>query len=160
MTPASGVDVSRRPIQLHWAGGQVVVTPEDESRFVLAAGAAITACQNAVAIEHYLHQFKDQFLTPLHEWCEEQKAHVQSCYVAPLTTIFIKVFVVTRSERYDFALSDLIADLESQLGKKGWRADILQIAAKSPEEIRVFFDPLESILVYHDGQRTAASAEG
>jgi hypothetical protein len=50
----SSVQSSNKPIQLQWNGGAVVITPEDEDRFVKEAQWAVTACQGVLSFErHY-----------------------------------------------------------------------------------------------------------
>lgn len=148
------------PIQLHYAGGQVVVTPEDQDRFVLASQHAVSACQNAVLLGRVADQFRTQFLGKLIEWCKSHRDRVRACYVPfPSCGCTIKVFVVARSETFDFVLSDWIADLEVECDSAGWPSDILQIASGLPEELQVFFDPEQSIQVCDDGNGSTASAK-
>jgi hypothetical protein len=102
-----------------------------------------------------------QFLDRLRAWCEEKGDRIQGCFV-PFRghDRCIKVFVVGTNSRFDFSLSDSIADLEAELIRAGWPCDILQVAATAPEELRNFFDPEHSIQVCGDGNRDAASREG
>jgi hypothetical protein len=159
MTAATAI--SKGPIQLHYAGGQVVVTPEDQDRFVLASQHAVSACQNAVVLGRLINQFRTEFLGKLHEWCKDHSGSVRACYVPfPSCGCTIKVFIVARSETFDFELSDLIADLEMEYDSAGWPCDILQIATGLPEELQVFFDPEQSIQVCDDGNGSTASAQG
>jgi hypothetical protein len=89
-----------------------------------------------------------ELLGRLHQWCNEQRDRVQACYLPlPISGQCIKVFVVARGNRFDFALSDSIAALELELDDAGWPCDILQIATGAPEELQAFFDPTESIQV-------------
>jgi hypothetical protein len=148
---------SKGPIQLHYTGGQVVVTPEDQDRFVLGVSQAITACQNEVAGRRFLEQFKNQLLHELCKWCVKHGDRVQSCYLPfPIGGECIKVFVVTKSPIFDFVLSDAIAQLEIDLDGQNWPCDILQIAAETPEEFLAFFDPQYSLQVYGDGDGCTA----
>lgn len=146
---------SKGPIQLHYSGGQVIVTPEDEDRFVLASRQAVSACQSAFVFERAINQFKSEFLDRLHKWCLEHKSSVRACYVPfPSSGCAIKVFMVARSGEFDFELSDLIAGLEIDCESAGWSCDILQIATGSPDELQVFFDPDQSLQVFDDGNGT------
>ena len=146
---------SAGPIQLSHDGGQVVVTPQDHDRFVMAAGQAVTACQAHVAARVFLERFQDDFLTRLFGWCEEHRDSVEACYVPLPPAACFKVFVIAKAQRFDIALSDEIASLELELDDRGWPSDILQIAASHPEEMLAFFDPDASIQVFGDGQRGA-----
>ncbi|MEI8374881.1 MAG: hypothetical protein WCJ35_18820 [Planctomycetota bacterium] len=148
---------ARGPIQLSYNAGRVVVTPEDQDRFVLASQLAVAACQSAVANEKIAKMFGDEFLCPLHKWCLEHKTHVSQCYV-PWERYgnCIKVFVVIRSKKFDFVLNDAISELEGQFIDAGWLCDILQITSGTPEELQAFFDPDNSLQVYADGHTTPA----
>jgi hypothetical protein len=149
------------PVQLHYDCGQVVVTPQDEDRFVLAARQAVSACQGAVVVDRLVNQFKTDFLARLHRWCIEHQASVQGCYVPypPSCGCAIKVFIVARAVAFDLDLSDAIADLELDLDSAGWPSDVLQIATGGLEELQVFFDPEQSIQVCDNGNGSTASAK-
>jgi hypothetical protein len=149
------------PVQLHYKAGQVVITAEDEDRFVMGSFQAVSACQNAIARDRFVAQFRNDFLNRLYNWCRNNSRNVLRCYV-PFGSYgeCIKVFVVNGSARFDFNLSDSIADLELELADAGWPCDILQIASGTPEEIRAFFDPAQSIQVFGDGIGEPASREG
>jgi hypothetical protein len=121
---------------------------------------AVLACQSAIAFDRFMDQFKSEILAHLCEWCKAHKDLVRACYVPmPFGAPCIKVFIVGRSERFDFGLSDLIADLEQDRSATSWPCDILQIPSGSPEELRTFFDPGRSILVYEDGDCGTAPSE-
>jgi len=155
----STVVTAKRPIQLHYKGGEVVVTPEDQDRFVIASQYAVSACQNQLAADRFVREFSGQFLKVLLEWCKRHQEQVQACYVPiPVSGSCIKVFVVSNSSKFDFALSDLIADLELDFCKNGWPCDILQIGSGEPDELRAFFAPEQSIQVCGDGNANPASA--
>ncbi len=157
---STSISATKGPIQLHYDAGQVVVTPEDQDRFVMVSRQAVSACQNALAGERFLKQFKDDFLGQLHNWCLEQHGLVDQCYVSfSHTWGYIKVFVVAKSAKFDFALSDSIADLEAKLLDLDWPCDILQIASGAPEELQVFFNPEQSIQVFTDGNTGGASSK-
>lgn len=144
-----------RPIQLKWDAGTVVITPEDENRFVKESKWAVTACQNQLAAERFVEQFKSEFLARVHEWCQEHDDRVLAAYVA-LTSQHLQVFVVSRLGRYDFSLSDDVSDLESELFEKNWPCEIVQIPAGSIESLQTFFDPERSIEVYGDAIGTVS----
>ena len=123
---APTTSASKGPIQLRYNGGQVVVTPDDQDRFVMASRQAVSACQNALAVTRLVEQFKSELLGRLHQWCAHHAGQVQSCYVPFLESgSCINAFIVAKSAKFDFALSDAIADLEvaldeakQRLGKK------------------------------------------
>jgi hypothetical protein len=149
---------TKRPIQLKWDHGAVVITPQDNDKFVMASQRAVAACQGMYAFDRFIEQFKSVFLARLREWCEQHGEHVNACYVPYPFLSTLKVFIVARSPKYDFTLSDPIADLELELDRKGWPSDIVQLSAGSVEDLYAFFDYPESIQVYGDGSRS--SSEG
>jgi hypothetical protein len=151
---SSGLPVqSNRPIQLRHDGGQVVITPEDQDRFVKDAGWAVTACQGVFAVEKMLEHFTGDFLKRLSVWCEAHRDRIYACYV-PFPSQSTRVFVISASPSFDFGLSDLISDLEMDLAKSNWVADVLQLPSSSPEMLRSFFDPSRSFQVYGNADRT------
>jgi hypothetical protein len=139
--------VEPKPIQLRWDDGKVVVTPEDEDRFIQEAGWAVRACQQKLAQDRFVEQFKNEFLLALHGWCESHSDRVRDCYVVP-GSAWISVFIVTSAPGYDFDLSDAVADLEMALFEKKWPADVLQIPNAGPESLQTFFDREKAIQVY------------
>lgn len=152
---------TKGPIHVRYDGGQVVVCPEDEDRFVMASGHVVSACQCMIAANRVLDQFKEDFLPHLHNWCAARASQVRACYVPFLSSgVCMKVFVVARSEVFDFDLSDAIAELEMELHRKKWPCDILQVSAGSLEELQAFFNPEQSIQVFGDGDSDAAPREG
>jgi hypothetical protein len=121
--------------------------PEDHDRFVIESQRAVTASQNGLAAEGPWQKFTDEFLAPIHQWCQEHQDRVVGCYV-PFPKDHLQVFVVRRSDRYDFTLGDGLADLEMNLFEKQWPSDINQI---SHGHLETFFDPAASIQVYGNG---------
>src|SRR5258708_25252478 len=72
----------RGPVQLRFDGGKVVVTPEDQDRFVLAADRAVEACQMMNAGLQLRQRFAEEFLARIFQWCQEHADRVNDCYVA------------------------------------------------------------------------------
>jgi len=151
--------VQKGPILLHHAAGQVVATPEDQDRFVMAFRQAVSACQDPLAAKRFGEQLQTQFLPTLYEWCRANRERLSACYVPFRSpTSCLKVFVVANSATFDFQLSDAIADLELRLEDMRWPCDILQVNADRPEELQAFFDPKESLQVF-DGNRDTTPRE-
>ncbi len=144
-------------IRLSSAGGNVLVTPDDEDRFVLTAQSAVRACQAHHQSAEAIKMFKLEFLRPLMEWCQGQAARVHACYV-PVPVDYVQVFVVGASPRYDFALGRELAKLEARLADAGWRVNVLQIPRSDDEELKTYFDPEGALLVY--AQLEAAQGQG
>jgi hypothetical protein len=122
--------------------------PEDQDRVVNEAQRALLASQNGLAAERFWRQFVDEFLTPIHQWCHEHHDRVEACYV-PFPKDHLRVFVVRRSQRYDFTLSEGLSGMEMDLFEKGWESEINQIPRG---RLEMFFDPAASIQIYGNGR--------
>jgi len=155
----ASADPVAKPLQLHWNSGKVLVTPQDNDRFVVEAKMAIASCQGVVAFDRFWQQFQEDFLTRLYKWCEQYQSQVRACYVPFPTGADIPVFVIGSSERFDFNLNDHISDLELELDQVGWRADIVQLPLASPETFSSFFKLSGSIQVYGDGEGTRSESQ-
>lgn len=105
------------------------------------------AGQNGLAFERFWLQFVDEFLPAIRDWCQAHMDHVAACYV-PFPTDHARVFVVTRSQSYDFTLSEDLTDLEMDLFDKQWPCEILQIPDGPRCHLQSFFGPAASIQVY------------
>lgn len=147
MTSIPQQSTEGQPIQLGWDGPKVAVAPGDHDRFVKEVQRAVLVGQNGLAIERFWQQFTDEFLPAIHHWCEEHKDRVAACFV-PFPKDHVKVFVVRRSQTYDFTLSDDLSDLEMDLFEKQWPSEILQIPRGYLES---YFDPGASIQIYGNG---------
>jgi hypothetical protein len=145
---AATLSTNKGPIQLHYNAGQVVVTPEDQDRFVVASRLAVTACQSAAIADRAINELKKHFFGKLHEWCRANHKSVLACYAPFPSDNCLKVFVVAKSATFDFRLSDSIADLETEFYSDGWPCDILQISSGEDSDLQVFFDPEQSIKVF------------
>jgi hypothetical protein len=135
------------PVQLRFDDGKVVVTPEDQDRFVLAADSAVSACQMMNAGLELRRRFTDEYLTRVFQWSQQHADGIQSVYVA-FQDVGLSVFVVGSSGEYDFKLDDPISDLEAEMEDKGWTCDIVQLPTGDVESRRSFFDEEKSIEVY------------
>lgn len=156
--PMNPTSKQSAPIQvLNWDDGDVVITPEDEDRFVREAKWAVSACQSALALELFVKKFKQDFLLEVHKWCKKNAEKVQAAFVVPLTNQ-LQVFVVAKSKRYDFELSDPLSDFEMNLYQNDWPCEILQIPDGSYETLETFFDTEKSIQVY--GQSSGPLRQG
>jgi len=128
-------------------GGTVVVTPEDEDRFVLTAQKAVKACQDQHPTGEAIKSFKSRFLLPLVNWCKRHTDRVQACYL-PVPVGHLQVFIIGVSRKYDFELGKDIAGLELQLFDAGWRVNVLQIPHGDEEDLQTFFDVEGALQVY------------
>jgi hypothetical protein len=144
-------------IRLSHDGGNVVVEPQDEDRFVITAQSAVKACQDSQYIKQAIQRFKREFLQPVYEWCRAHAGAVGACYV-PVPMAYTQVFVVGTSPKYDFRLGDELAALELKLADAGWRVQVLQIPASDEEDLRTYFNTEGAIEVY--AQLATTSGQG
>lgn len=141
------------PVQLRFDAGKVVITPEDQDRFVLAANNAVRACQLINASLQLRERFKEEFLAGLFRWCQENAIKVGECYVAMEDGI--TVFVVGSAGKYDFDLDKPISTIEMAMEEKGWPCDIIQLPTSDGDSLKSFFDKENSIQVYAHSSRTS-----
>lgn len=133
------------PIQLAWETGKAIVVSEGQEQLLKEAQRALMASQSGLAADRFWQQFTDEFLAPIHRWCLEHGEHVDACY-APFPKDHLRVFVVRRADRYDFAIN--LSELEMDLFEKQWDCEVLQIPHGREE---LFFDPAASIQIYGNG---------
>src|SRR3990172_5015939 len=89
------------PIRIHFRDdAPVVVTPDDEDRFVTTASEAARACRQAQDMLRWKREF-DEFLAVVYRWCVRQK-DVVSCAYVTFSPDGLQVFVVTSGDRYRF----------------------------------------------------------
>jgi hypothetical protein len=156
--PSAGSN-SEGPLELHFTGSQLTLAPEERERFVKAFQQAIAGCQGAATLQWLINRFTTLFLQRLHAWCEKHPDQVEACYVLyPFSREFIKIFVVRKSAKFDFELSDSIADLEIVFENAGWPCDMLQVASGAPEELQAFFNVNQSMQIYGHGATAPAQS--
>lgn len=143
----------RMPVRLKFNDGQVIVTPQDMDAFFISAERATEACKEAVRRDERFHQFQDDFLIPVHEWCLRHEPEVRSCYM-PIPTGSIRLFVVTHSTKFNFPLAEQTASLERQLQRAGWSVSISQLPAAEDDSLGTFFDQEGALEVYAQSERT------
>jgi hypothetical protein len=148
--PKTGI---KGPVQLGWDDDRVVVTPEDQDRFIITAQKAVRACQQANVEAMMVDRFKDEFIGSIHRWCQRHADKVGECYAA-VRDGTAAVFVIGSAPKYDFSLGDSLSALELELHHKGWATDVLQLPASDKATLRTFFDPVTAILIYADRDRT------
>jgi hypothetical protein len=119
---------------------------------------AVKILQREKAVEEKLHQFNDEYLPRLYQWCLDRRDKVRACYLGVPTPHGLSVFVIAATEQYDFELGDEIAHFALRLENDGWSSNILQLPDGEEEDLRTFFKPENALEVY--AQAKAASGEG
>jgi hypothetical protein len=136
------------PVRLSYADGKVIVTPDDQDRFMLSARKAIEACKNAVRLEEEFANFKNNLILPLKAWCERHAAKVSACYLGTPNHRAIPAYVVGGTERYDFELTDELVTLADELESNGWCVHVSQVPRGGPESLAALFDVGSALQVY------------
>ena len=134
-------------ILLKYDDGAVMVETRDEDRFVISARKAVEACLDLQRQDEVIRSFKEQFIRPLHDWCEKHAGRLSACYTVPADK-HIEVFVVGATDRYDFDLGREIAALEATLFDSGWRVTATQLPSSDLSEQEIHFTLGEAIEVY------------
>ena len=148
---------TKKPVHLRFDGGKVWITPEDSSRFRMAARRAVRVLHREKAIDREVLRFQNEYLPRLNSWCEANKDLVQTCYLGRSTAHGLTVFVLGIAPKYSFDLGDKISDLAIQLEDEGWSSHIVQISNADDDEIATFFDPESALQIYAQSQ--AASGQ-
>jgi hypothetical protein len=137
----------RSPIHLTYENGEVIVAPADHDAFFLSAVKAAEAYRETVRDEQRVAHFKIAFLQPLRRWCVAHEAEVRACYLGRPAR-HLRVFIVTKTKRFDFDLAEKMAALELELARAGWRVGVLQLPDADEESLAAFFNPDGALEVY------------
>lgn len=126
----------------------VVVTPDDEDRFMTTAREAAHACSAAEDQKEWQDTF-EQFLAHLNACCATFGDAVKACYVSAGDD-GLRVFMATPGEDYDLSIADRITEIDVDLAKKFPRcpADCVQVPSKPPGSLDSFFSVENSLKVY------------
>jgi hypothetical protein len=95
---------------LNPAGGSVMVTTDDEDRFVMPMPQAVTACVDYMRSEEGKAAMLDLFRL-LKQWTRDHAADVREAYITPVSGA-LRFLVAPRSVRFNEALGDALSDLE------------------------------------------------
>lgn len=128
--------------------GSVVVTPEDNDRFMITVEAAIRACQAYHQQAVFQLQFK-QTLQKLGEWLRAHQQDVGEAYVT-VRDAGLLFLVVRRQAEYDSQFEDDLTDLDMQIAQDTElnliRLSVFAIPPCSHEGVNSFL--LKDYLVY------------
>ncbi len=144
----------RGAIELRFDHGKILVTPEDYNKFVIEARRAVEALKNASDVDSWVERLFSDYIPRLHHWCEERSTQINSCFIVFRNVL--QVFVVATG-MYNTDLGAEIAQLELTLHDAGWPSDVIQLPCGDDDELRIFFNPDQSVQVY--GQTEATSGK-
>lgn len=120
---------------------QVIITPEDQDRFVLTCDQAIAACKIHSSRKVWFEELGRLFFHVNH-WAIQHQDRVLACYAAPRGGQVV-VFVIPKSDHFSFDLADLVVDLDIEITQKfqSIPAEVLQIPGASNSQFNSFVDP-------------------
>ena len=140
---------SLEPLRLHFKSERrVVVTTDDEDRFVTTARQAALACRRAQDEQEWKEEFQ-RFLGFINAWCEDHSEGIVRAYLG-FGDEGLKVFLITKGDEYRFDLDELVARLDSELAVKfpGCPADLMHLPDRPLDALRSFFSPPKALQLY------------
>jgi hypothetical protein len=126
----------------------VVLTPDDEDRFVRSCKWVVEASQLGLSRDVWLRELYG-LLSHVQQWAETLADRVKAC-LAMERDDQIAIFVVPIAGRYDFELSELLTALDLELAEKfrTCPCDVLQMPDKPLDEIEELSGKGLAILIY------------
>jgi len=83
-----------------------------------------------------------RLLSPINAWVKSQCASVLEAYLVPEAECLM-LYVIGRSEAYDFELGEKLSDFSIRLADQGIDLDTTLLPASSSDDLTAFFDPLQ-----------------
>lgn len=126
----------------------VVLTPDDEDRFVRSCKWVVEASKLGISVDVWLRELH-ALLSHVSRWSEQHAAQVKAC-MAMQRDDQIAIFVIPTAAQYDFELSDLLTELDLELAEKfqACRCDVLQMPTKPFEELEDLSGNKSAVLIY------------
>lgn len=141
---------SAEPIRLHFQDidTQILVTPDDQDRFVTTSSEAAKACRAAQNVLHWKQEF-DAFLKYIHDWCAERTERVACAYLS-FSSDGLKLFLLTHGSDYRFDFDDEVSDFDLELDKKfpNCPGEVMQLPETPVESLTSFFDPANAFQLH------------
>lgn len=126
---------------------QFVLHPENDDLFVRTGRQVIEACRLGISVEVWFGECKDMF-EHVSEWARGHAGQVIACYAVPRGT-GIGLFLVPKSQSFNFDLADELADLNRELVQK-FNVGTVEIHQVPGDELGRFLVIEESRQVYSD----------
>jgi hypothetical protein len=132
----------------------VVLTPDDEDRFIKSCSWVAEASKLGMSHELYLRELHGT-LSHVRKWAEKHSDSVQLCFAMPRNAQ-IAIYVVPTGGKYDFSLSTELTALDIELAEKfqSCRCDVLQVPDKR-EQIDNLTGQNMAILIYGNSERSS-----
>lgn len=111
-------DVKKTPIKLDARERDrlVLFTSETEDRFLMSCREAVRAANIGASAVVIVDEIRE-FVNEVGEWVVAEGTRIAECYIAPREGQLV-VFVVPKSHKYDFDLSDALTDLDLRITQK------------------------------------------
>jgi len=141
--------IQEGPIRIDFRSVQhVVVTPEDQDRFVTTSREAAMACRRAEDEKAWDEQFH-RFLAHVHEWSGKHSDLVSGSYVG-VSDEGLRVFLTTRGDGYRFDFDDEVSDLDLELDRlfPNCPCTVMHLPESPKEALTSFFSLADAIQTY------------
>jgi len=135
---------------------QFVLHPENDDLFVRTGRQVIEACRLGISVEVWFGECKDMF-ERVSQWARGHAAQVSACYAVPRGT-GIGLFVVPKSQSFNFDLADELAELNRELVQK-FNVGTVEIHQVPGDELHRFLVIEESRQVYSDANSPHQTVE-
>ncbi len=133
----------------------IVLTPEDEDRFVKSCEWVVEASKLVISRDLFLRELHI-VLSYVREWMS-QRSSVKACYAA-YRDDQVAIYVIPSIGRYDFELSKQLTELDIELAQKHQvvPCDVMQAPDLELEDLS---DPRLIYLVYEHKEASEASSQ-
>lgn len=135
---------------------EYVMHPADNDLFVRTGRQVIEACRLGISVEVWFGEC-NAMLEKVTAWAQEHVAKVTAAYAVP-GGAGIRLFVVPKSETFDFDLADELADLNRELVQK-FNVGTVEIHQVPADEVSRFVVPEEARQVFSDANGTHQPVE-
>ena len=138
------------PIRLHFQDveTQIVVTPDDNDRFVTTSSEAAQACKMAQDALRWKPEF-EALLKHIHDWCAEHTERVARAFLS-FSSDGLKLFLLTHGSSYRFDFDDAVSEFDLELDKKfpNCPGEVMQLPETPVESLTSFFDPAKAFQLH------------
>ena len=118
--------------------GRVLVTAQDEDRFIVTCAQAVAACKMQISNKVWFDEL-DALLVRVRDWSAQNSARVHAVYASPREGRIV-IFVIPKSDQYDLELGNKLTDLDMELAQNFQIIDteVMQVPGKLPDQLATF----------------------
>ena len=133
---------------------QVVLTPEDEDRFVRSCQWVVETSKLGISREVWLRELH-QLMAYVANWAEGHASRVKSCFAARRDDQ-LAIYVIPVANHFDFDLTEELTNLDFELAEKYQLVpcDVIQIPKGSASDLNEAVSGRQGIMIYGDDGRT------